>query len=71
MFWGSILTCVEVPNAYPFVNMAYTLVLQIHFACYGACLSSLSYVNLVFSTLNTRAARMHMISLDHGEHNGI
>ena len=34
-------------------------------------LSSLSYVILVFSTLNARAASLHMISLDHGESNGI
>ena len=34
---------------------------------YFNLISSLSYVILVFSTLNTRAARLHMISIDHGE----
>ena len=38
---------------------------------YFNLLSSLSYVILVFSMLNARAARLHMISLNHGEHNGI
>ena len=34
-------------------------------------LSSLSYAFLLISTLNARAARLHMISLDHGERDGI
>ena len=34
-------------------------------------LSSLSYVILLISTLNARAARLHMISLDHSESYGI
>ena len=38
---------------------------------YFNLISSLSYVILVFSTLNARAARLHMISLDHGERDGI
>ena len=38
---------------------------------YFNLISSLSYVILVFSTLNARAARLHMISLDHSERDGI
>ena len=38
---------------------------------YPNLLSSLSYVILLFSTLNAHAARLHMISLDHDEHDGI
>ena len=38
---------------------------------YFNLLSSLSYVILLISTLNARAARLHMISLDHGERDGI
>ena len=34
-------------------------------------LSSLSYVIWLISTLNARAARLHMILLDHGERDGI
>ena len=34
-------------------------------------LSSLFYVILPISTLNARSAHLHMISLDHGERNGI
>ena len=34
-------------------------------------LSSFTYVILLISTLNARAARLHMISLDHGERDGI
>ena len=32
---------------------------------------SVTYFVLVFSTLNARGARLHMISLDHGERDGI
>ena len=38
---------------------------------YFNLISSLSYVILLISTLNARAARLHMISLDHGERDGI
>ncbi len=38
---------------------------------YFNLISSLSYVILLSSTLNARAARLHMISLDHGERDGI
>ena len=38
---------------------------------YFNLISSLSYIILLFSTINTRNARMHMILLDHGERNGI
>ena len=38
---------------------------------YFNLLSSLSYVILLISTLNARAARLYMISLDHGERDGI
>ena len=38
---------------------------------YFKLISSFSYVILVFSTLYARAARLHMISLDHGERDGI
>ena len=34
-------------------------------------ISSFTYVILLISTLNARAARLHMISLDHGERDGI
>ena len=38
---------------------------------YFNLLTSLSYVILLISTLNARSARLHMISLDHGERDGI
>ena len=38
---------------------------------YFNLLSSLSYAILLFSTVNAWAARLHMISLDHGERDGI
>ena len=38
---------------------------------YFNLLSSLSYVILLISTLNARAARLYMISLDHGERDDI
>ena len=38
---------------------------------YFNLISSLSYVILLISTLNARAARLHMISLDHGERDDI
>ena len=38
---------------------------------YFNLISSFTYVILVFSTLNARAARLHMILLDHGERDGI
>ena len=34
-------------------------------------LSSFTYVIWLISMLNARAARLHMISLDHGERDGI
>ena len=34
-------------------------------------ISSFTYVILLISTLNAQAARLHMISLDHGERDGI
>ena len=38
---------------------------------YFNLLTSLSYVILLISTLNAQSARLHMISLDHGERDGI
>ena len=38
---------------------------------YFNLISSLSYVILLISTLNAGAARLHMISLNHGERDGI
>ena len=39
-------------------------------ACFNF-VSSFTYVILLISTLNTQPARLHMISLDHGERDGI
>ena len=39
-------------------------------ACFNF-LSSFTYVIWLISTLNAQAARLHMISLHHGERNGI
>ena len=39
-------------------------------ACFNL-LPYLSYVILLISTLNAQPARLHMISLDHGERDGI
>ena len=38
---------------------------------YFNLISSFTYVILLISTLNARAARLHMISLDHGERDRI
>ena len=39
-------------------------------ACFNL-ISSLSYVILLSIMLNAGAARLHVLLLDHGEHNGI